>query len=239
MDTNGENFDGYGNRRYGGVHFSPYAFMQAPISVLLEYAGDLRNPFLSSRIIHSENDDEIFVRSSGDDGSAIPYEYGSGRTDDSVPEGSGGSGGEISIRIIEPGDRDVLGAVDGGLPLPVLEIDSVSESSTVLTEHLDANTPSSSSFTSDDSTREEPDAAENTASANSRDGLLQSFDLQQMARWAEKFLPFSLLLLVVFIRQHLQGTLFSLVYWLFGWRNSIFSKLTSSSFHVYSVLDQI
>jgi E3 ubiquitin-protein ligase RNFT1 len=33
----------------------------------------------------------------------------------------------------------------------------------------------------------------------------QRYDIQQVARWVEHILPFSLLLLVVFIRQHLQG----------------------------------
>nr|XP_011470999.1 PREDICTED: uncharacterized protein LOC105353484 [Fragaria vesca subsp. vesca] len=35
----------------------------------------------------------------------------------------------------------------------------------------------------------------------------QRYDIQQVARWIEQVLPFSLLLLVVFIRQHLQGFL--------------------------------
>ncbi|KAJ4720264.1 RING finger and transmembrane domain-containing protein [Melia azedarach] len=39
----------------------------------------------------------------------------------------------------------------------------------------------------------------------SRDSSHQSYDIQQFARWVEQVLPFSLLLLVVFIRQHLQG----------------------------------
>jgi hypothetical protein len=33
----------------------------------------------------------------------------------------------------------------------------------------------------------------------------QRYDIQQVARWVEKILPFSLLLLVVLIRQHLQA----------------------------------
>lgn len=40
----------------------------------------------------------------------------------------------------------------------------------------------------------------------SRDSSHQSYAIQQFARWVEQVLPFSLLLLVVFIRQHLQGT---------------------------------
>nr|KYP39076.1 Ring finger and transmembrane domain-containing protein 2 [Cajanus cajan] len=38
-----------------------------------------------------------------------------------------------------------------------------------------------------------------------RDSSYQRYDIQHAARWIEQVLPFSLLLLVVFIRQHLQG----------------------------------
>ncbi|XP_010529383.1 PREDICTED: RING finger and transmembrane domain-containing protein 2-like [Tarenaya hassleriana] len=38
-----------------------------------------------------------------------------------------------------------------------------------------------------------------------RESSYQRYDIQQAARWIEQVLPFSLLLLVVFIRQHLQG----------------------------------
>lgn len=54
--------------------------------------------------------------------------------------------------------------------------------------------------------------AASTSSANvmdsadsSRDSGYQRYDLQRVGRWIEQILPFSLLLLVVFIRQHLQG----------------------------------
>ncbi|KAL6131945.1 hypothetical protein ACLB2K_070317 [Fragaria x ananassa] len=38
----------------------------------------------------------------------------------------------------------------------------------------------------------------------------QRYDIQQVAKWIEQVLPFWLLLLVVFIRQHLQDELFYL-----------------------------
>jgi hypothetical protein len=53
--------------------------------------------------------------------------------------------------------------------------------------------------------REAGDTA-NGVEDNSRDSAYQRYDIQQVARWIEQVLPFSLLLLVVFIRQHLQGT---------------------------------
>ncbi|KAK9279343.1 hypothetical protein L1049_013022 [Liquidambar formosana] len=40
---------------------------------------------------------------------------------------------------------------------------------------------------------------------NNRDSSYHRYDIQLFARWIEQILPFSLLLLVVFIRQHLQG----------------------------------
>lgn len=46
-----------------------------------------------------------------------------------------------------------------------------------------------------------------SGSGSSRDSSYQRYDIQQVARWIEQVLPFSLLLLVVFIRQHLQGIL--------------------------------
>lgn len=54
------------------------------------------------------------------------------------------------------------------------------------------------------------DGAEESAGAGGdgvgRDSSYQRYDIQHAARWIEQVLPFSLLLLVVFIRQHLQGT---------------------------------
>ncbi|KAJ8484590.1 hypothetical protein OPV22_017075 [Ensete ventricosum] len=49
------------------------------------------------------------------------------------------------------------------------------------------------------------DGDSNIAGGNNRDSTYQRYDIQQIARWIEQILPFSLLLLVVFIRQHLQG----------------------------------
>ncbi|XP_060211282.1 uncharacterized protein LOC132638398 isoform X2 [Lycium barbarum] len=56
----------------------------------------------------------------------------------------------------------------------------------------------------------------------------QRYDIQQVARWIEQFLPFTLLLLVVFIRQHLQG--FFVIIWItaFMFRsNDILRKQTA------------
>lgn len=210
-----------GNRRFGGLQFSPSSFMQAPISALLEYTGVLRP--VTSRLNHSESESLI---SGGDVGSTVLRDHGSVRTDDPGASGSGG-GGEVSIRIIGLGDQDNLaeGGGDGATrPLPAVvsgrERSVVGGNSAVITEHntviadradvdgenvaREGISPSSSYTSSDASVGAEGDAG-NTTGANSRDGAYQRYDIQQVARWIEQILPFSLLLLVVFIRQHLQG----------------------------------
>ncbi|GAA0165770.1 hypothetical protein LIER_40053 [Lithospermum erythrorhizon] len=56
------------------------------------------------------------------------------------------------------------------------------------------------------------DSANGSNSSNNNNTTsYQRYDIQQVARWIEQILPFSLLLLVVFIRQHLQG--FFVIIW--------------------------
>ncbi|CAN1333864.1 RING finger and transmembrane domain-containing protein 2 [Linum perenne] len=96
------------------------------------------------------------------------------------PNGSGN--GEVSIRIIGAGDHQPDRA-----------------SSEVSTPPQSSN-PSS---TAEDG--ESPPDGNSSSGTNGRDSSYQRYDIQQAARWIEQVLPFSLLLLVVFIRQHLQG----------------------------------
>ncbi|KAG8053349.1 hypothetical protein GUJ93_ZPchr0001g32079 [Zizania palustris] len=95
------------------------------------------------------------------------------------PHQAGGGAGEVSIRIVGSGEA---GASSERGEEGVVEDDSDAapvHSSTSATGGGDAGRESSSSY--------------------------QRYDIQQVARWVEQILPFSLLLLVVFIRQHLQG----------------------------------
>ncbi|KAL5222912.1 hypothetical protein ABZP36_027625 [Zizania latifolia] len=93
--------------------------------------------------------------------------------------GAGAGAGEVSIRIVgsgEPGASSERGE-EGGVED---EAESApAQPSTSVTGGGGGGRESSSSY--------------------------QRYDIQQVARWAEQILPFSLLLLVVFIRQHLQG----------------------------------
>ncbi|TMW87876.1 hypothetical protein EJD97_019361 [Solanum chilense] len=101
--------------------------------------------------------------------------------------GGNSSSGEVSIRIIGAGENQGIGGEDedDGSVMDGEEGGSVEERGS----GVDA-----SSMVADDD-----------AGNASRDSSYQRFDIQQVARWIEQILPFSLLLLFVFIRQHLQG----------------------------------
>lgn len=94
---------------------------------------------------------------------------------------SNSSTGEVSIRITEVEDS---GEGEGSGSVEEREGSGV-----------DASTVPTVSAEDDD----------DDAGSNNRDSAYQRFDIQQVARWIEQILPFSLLLLFVFIRQHLQG----------------------------------
>lgn len=95
-----------------------------------------------------------------------------------------GGGGEVAIRIIGNAEQDDVES----------DITGAAQ-----TEGLG----SSSAGTGEGASTGESVGGD--AAAASRDSPYQRYDIQQAARWIEQILPFSLLLLVVFIRQHLQG----------------------------------
>ncbi|KAG6418535.1 hypothetical protein SASPL_120739 [Salvia splendens] len=103
--------------------------------------------------------------------------------DEASGSGSGNSGnssnsGEVSIRIIGEQDR----AASNG-------------------ENVAGLGAEESAVGGDDVNR----SAAGDVNSNREGSSYQRYDIQQAARWIEQILPFSLLLLVVFIRQHLQG----------------------------------
>ncbi|XP_058075279.1 uncharacterized protein LOC131223788 isoform X2 [Magnolia sinica] len=199
METSGGNSDSYrsssgssGLRRYG-MQFSASSFIQAPLSALLEYSGILR-----ARSSHQENEGLI---------------DGQNRLDDSAA-------GEVSIRIIGSGDHE---NVRPGVPVgPARDVDSGQNGvpveqingAVVGADHEEdggsgergPSSPSPIMSPSSPSGGLDGEAGNATGgSTNNRDSSYQRYDIQQVARWIEQILPFSLLLLVVFIRQHLQG----------------------------------
>ncbi|XVE84290.1 hypothetical protein DITRI_Ditri17bG0001000 [Diplodiscus trichospermus] len=183
------------SRRYGMLSASN--IIQAPISALLEYSGLLR----TTRSIHQEPDPLIPNQNLENSNSALA------------------NNGEVAIRIIGAGDheseRDASGMVVGQLREDTshsevslglgasdgLGGDSRSSDRGVATGEGVSHSLPSGSISADAEAGDGGAAGVN----NSRDSTYQRYDIQQAARWIEQVLPFSLLLLVVFIRQHLQG----------------------------------
>ncbi|KAJ0260767.1 hypothetical protein HA466_0040240 [Hirschfeldia incana] len=110
-------------------------------------------------------------------------------SDDSPPTTmiSNGGGGEVAIRIIGNEEHDAAAA------------NAESDITGASAAQAEA---SASSPTGGGEGGGGESAAGGDAAASSP---YQRYDIQQAARWIEQILPFSLLLLVVFIRQHLQG----------------------------------
>jgi E3 ubiquitin-protein ligase RNFT1 len=98
--------------------------------------------------------------------------------------GTGAGPGEVSIRIVAPGEAGT----------------SSERAEEVIVEEEEED---------GQATRTRPEDSSPTAGGGEggreTSSSYQRYDIQQVARWVEQILPFSLLLLVVFIRQHLQG----------------------------------
>lgn len=105
-------------------------------------------------------------------------------SDDSPTMISSG-GGEVAIRIIGNEEQDAAAAAESDITGTAAQSEALGGGS--------ASSPTGEggeSVTGGDAAASSP---------------YQRYDIQQAARWIEQILPFSLLLLVVFIRQHLQG----------------------------------
>ncbi|GJN05698.1 hypothetical protein PR202_ga23351 [Eleusine coracana subsp. coracana] len=101
-----------------------------------------------------------------------------------APNQAGAGTGEVSIRIVGSGEA---GASSEGTEEMIVE-EQEGEGNTARAQSAEA-TP----------------AASGGEGGRESSSSYQRYDIQQVARWVEQILPFSLLLLVVFIRQHLQG----------------------------------
>ncbi|GFY82030.1 RING/U-box superfamily protein [Actinidia rufa] len=174
------------NSRRNGFQFSTLSFLRAPVSTLLEYSGVLRPQpdHHEAENLVINGGDEQFRRRSNDFGSV---------------SGSG----EVSIRIIGAGEQEHVGFEEseeaiGQISGPRLGDEGRDGGEVGGGERVSGG--ASSSATANDA-RNGDGGGDN----GGRDSSYQRYDIQQVARWVEQVLPFSLLLLVVFIRQHLQG----------------------------------
>ncbi|KAI9153029.1 hypothetical protein LWI28_004691 [Acer negundo] len=198
MEASGNNTDPYrgssgassNSRRYG--MFSASNLIQAPISTLLEYSGLLR-----TRSSHHESESLINTGvHTRIDGSTV-----------------NNNNGEVAIRIIGAGEHEHERDGSGGLVVgQVREVTGQSEVpsvSLVADSQGDARSDRGAAASGDGVSQSSNGNGDTEAgdgpAVNGRDSSYQRYDIQQAARWIEQVLPFSLLLLVVFIRQHLQG----------------------------------
>lgn len=181
-----------GNNRY----LTAANFIRYPVSALLEYSGILRTNNTNTRsqenegLIHGFRDPPVVV-----DHENVGVINGNGNA----------NGGEVSIRIIGAGEQDHHVRM-GGAAIP----------SSPVGENGNGNGNGGSESGGNGEGANLSSSPTSVASGNSGNvggegeggegnSSYQRYDLQQAARWFEQILPFSLLLLVVFIRQHLQG----------------------------------
>lgn len=177
---------GTSNSRRYGLQFPALSFLQSPVSTLLEYSGILR-----PRSDHHEAEGLI---AGADDRH-------------SSDSGSASGDGEVSIRIIGAGEQEQVGFDESeeaigqiaGVAGPRLDHEGGNGG-----EFGDGERVSSASSPSGGIDTGNGEGGDGSGNSN-RDSSYQRYDIQQVARLVEQVLPFSLLLLVVFIRQHLQG----------------------------------
>ncbi|XP_058747819.1 uncharacterized protein LOC131620692 [Vicia villosa] len=201
--------DNNGSVTWYGMRLPSVNPFLSPLTFLLDYSGVLR----------ANNDSEAVIVNNGVSGSGLGSELRSRVDTDSAASVAGSSAGEVAIRIIGAGEsvqnqvgelgyddcgEDLIGersgvsALDGG--------DGVGSRGGIEASEGVPLVSSSSSSSLAGSGRVDGDASVNGSENNSRDSSsYQRYDIQLVAKWIEQILPFSLLLLVVFIRQHLQG----------------------------------
>ncbi|XP_027350226.1 RING finger and transmembrane domain-containing protein 2 isoform X2 [Abrus precatorius] len=163
------------SRRYGILSASN--IIQAPLSVLLEYSG-----ILPSRSNHHSQANPDAVDNDGEVSIRIigPTEHEHQREEQSPP------GGGLVVGLSHSQN-------EAGLPSspPRGDVEGVSQA---------VNGGGNGAADA-----EAAAGGGDGVGPNGRDSSYQRYDIQHAARWIEQVLPFSLLLLVVFIRQHLQG----------------------------------
>ncbi|KAL5550379.1 hypothetical protein UlMin_000555 [Ulmus minor] len=181
------------SRRFGLLSASN--IIQAPLSALLEYSGILRG-----RSNYQESEGLI-----GGRGSTGFRDHLHGQVDESA---AAANDGEVSIRIIgaeQENEREGGGLVVGQAREVAGNQNEVSAQSTLASDGQGGVDRGAGEGVSQPLNGNADGEVGDGAGANGRDSSYQRYDIQQAARWIEQVLPFSLLLLVVFIRQHLQG----------------------------------
>jgi len=171
-----------GLRRYG-LNFSASSLLHSPLAALLEYSGVVPSSPTPQEPHHP---------------SAAPSSPLSASEVDGLLSAAAAVDGEVSIRIQGgPGDSEAAGGAAAG---------TSSEDSIEATTGSEVDQASAAGRGAD-AVDAEANGGGGASGNGGGDRAYQRYNVHHVARWIEQILPFSLLLLVVFIRQHLQGLL--------------------------------
>ncbi|RLN29537.1 hypothetical protein C2845_PM05G19440 [Panicum miliaceum] len=169
-----------GLRRYG-LNFSASSLLQAPLAALLEYSGVVPSGPSPQAPHHP---------------SAAPSSPSSASEVDGLLSAAAAGDGEVSIRIQGgPGDSEAAGGAAAGTSSE----DSIEAATGSEVDQASAAGRGAGAADA------EANGGGGASGNGGGDRAYQRYDVHHVARWIEQILPFSLLLLVVFIRQHLQG----------------------------------
>ncbi len=183
------------------MHLSSANVLPAPFSTMLELTGLIRG---RSQYYHVEEEEGEEAMTESLDQS-LEFSSSSSRFGGMMD----GRGAEVSIRIFggdeeEPEQWRAVGAVDGDEGIMMASTSSSPSGGGAISSEQD----SSGAEATETSTSSRTSSAANAAAADHEDSApasSQQYDFQLMATWIEHALPFTILLLMVFIRQHLQG----------------------------------
>lgn len=181
-------------RRYG-LPFSLAGVIQSPISSLLDFTqrSETGSNSTSGGLLFRglSRGDDVAARSADEAGAA-----------------------EVSIRIFSAGEAEEHGSGNDYDSRGEQGFESATSSlqsngvETALTSMPSLSTAADVAARRDRND-DDVNSANNTSSNNNNNTGSQRYEIQQLARWIEQVLPFSLLLFIIFVRQHLQGFLIS------------------------------
>ncbi|KAK1355519.1 RING finger and transmembrane domain-containing protein 2 [Heracleum sosnowskyi] len=192
--------------------FTASNFFRSPMSSFLEYSGVLHNyPHYNSLNAPSPRLDDSTL------GVSTPQSSASNSS----------SNGEVSIRIISAGEQEENNILQTASPSPVIHHVASTTAATTTDQELEhsisttasvvslpsaalnihTNSTADPSSTENDPVNASPNAQPTNAAGHNQntESSYQRYDIHQAARLIEQVLPFSLLLLLVLIRQHLEG----------------------------------
>ncbi|CAM8892046.1 unnamed protein product [Rhodiola kirilowii] len=203
------------------MYFSATNIVRSHVSAMLEFMREMMN--------HREAED--LVRESAVSNNVSSRVHDSDETS---------NGDQIAIRIVGAGEQELdsytvgQGRNMGGQnQIPAPQVAELVGRLTPSGSQTDMAMDSDDGTTNEGSPRTsysdvEGEISNGVGGASNRDTLYQRHYIQQATRWVEQVLPFFLLLLLIFIRQHLHG--FFIIIWIFAVMfksNDIIKKQTS------------